>query len=109
MNFETRKKYIERAKNHSYTVSISIKDFNNLEELIMLVQEAKDEKVEVRIWNETSNMYQGVLVELQRFENRVHCHQEIKDSVDISELTVDKVIAFVKEQAEQLERFQSAN
>lgn len=65
-------KHLEEAMNNAHTICIPIEKLS-MNKLIYLVKQAKKSKVEVRLWHETSNFHQGVLVEVQRFHNRTDC------------------------------------
>lgn len=63
---------IKNATEVNYTLLYPIKDFT-IESLSELSKLAKEKKIELRIRRESSNMYQGTLLEVQRFYNRVDC------------------------------------
>lgn len=70
-------KIVEEAVSVSYTNVYPIEDFT-IQDLVELSSLAKKAKVELRIRKETSNFYQGTLLEVQRYENRVNsCMEEI--------------------------------
>jgi hypothetical protein len=64
-----RKKIINDALSVSYTIVYPIEKFT-IDDLVKLSSEAKKFGVELRIREETSNFYQGTLLEVQRFNKR---------------------------------------
>ena len=58
---------IQKATEVSYAVAYPIEDFS-IQDLIELSSLAKEAKVEIKIQKETSNAYQGTLVEVQRID-----------------------------------------
>ena len=57
-------KYLDMCKGVGYIVSIPLKDFGSIRELDSFVQKAKEMNISCKLNHETSNLYQGVLVEI---------------------------------------------
>ncbi len=67
-------KIIDDALKVGHTECHPIENFT-IENLIELSTLAKKSKVELRIRKETSNFYQGTLLEVQRMQNRIDCNK----------------------------------
>jgi hypothetical protein len=67
-------KIIDDALKVAHTECHPIENFT-IESLIDLSAIAKKNKVELRIRKETSNFYQGTLLEVQRMQNRIDCNR----------------------------------
>ena len=61
---EFLKDKLEECIGKNYINSIPIKEFSNLEELEIFIKEAKKKGLAANLKHETSNFYQGVLVQV---------------------------------------------
>jgi hypothetical protein len=68
-------KIIEDATKIDYTSCYPIENFT-IKDLVELAAIAKEMKVELRIRKETSNFYQGTLLEVQRLWDRVDSNRQ---------------------------------
>ncbi|MFG6392874.1 MAG: hypothetical protein K1W24_01590 [Lachnospiraceae bacterium] len=61
---EFLKNALEEIKGQTYISSIPIEEFSNKEELVVFAKIAKEKKIGTALHYETSNFYQGVIVEI---------------------------------------------